>query len=132
MLKHHPLFTPNPLFIDSKKWVIHINWWYLDFLLLVYFLLCWKLTFYSDLEWKVSFRHNKKWTKSKKSKCHQFLHITHILLSMLSGLSVKSGWCLGILFTLGLLLLWWKLTFYFMSYPLLEFHGTYSVYFLLF
>ena len=28
--KHHPLFTPNQLFIASKKSVIHINWWYLD------------------------------------------------------------------------------------------------------
>ena len=26
----HPLFTPNPLFIASKKWVIRINWSYLD------------------------------------------------------------------------------------------------------
>ena len=41
----------------------------------------------------------------EKSKSHQFIRITHFLLF---------------------------LTFYFMSYALLEFHGTYSVHFLLF
>ena len=27
---------------------MRMNWWYLDFLLLVYFLLCWKLTFFCE------------------------------------------------------------------------------------
>ena len=61
-----------------------------------------------------------------------FYSLIHFLLAIKSGLGVKSGLRLKILFTLGLLLLWWKLTFYFMSYPLLEFHGTYSVPYLLF
>ena len=66
------------------------------------------------------------------SKYDEFICITHFLLAIKSQLSVKSGWRLDILFTLDLLLLWLKLTFYFTSYPLLEFHGTYSVNFLLF
>ena len=37
------------------------------------------------------------------SKYHQFIRITHFLLAINSGLGVKSGWCLDVLFTLGLL-----------------------------
>ena len=65
------------------------------------------------------------------SKHDQFIRIIHFLLAIKSGLGVKSGWRLDILFTLVLLFMCWKLTFYCMSYPLLEFHDTYSVHFLL-
>ena len=38
-----------------------------------------------------------------KSKHDQFIRITHFLLAIKSGLGVKSGWRLDILFTLVLL-----------------------------
>ena len=48
----------------------------------------------------------KSRSRVKSMSTHdQFICITHFLLSMNSGLGVKSGWCLGILFTFGLLLL---------------------------
>ena len=61
------------------------------------------------------------------SKHDQFIRLTHFVFAIKSGLG--GDWTYFLL--LFYFLLCWKLTFYCMSYPLLEFHGTYSVHFLL-